>query len=88
MDKHLSAYQQIQQALEWRTSHRYTWPEQVLVPPEMFAEFQADVHSTGHAETIWDVPVVAGNVKEIAFVGSEYVPPWWQFWRKRPERRY
>lgn len=43
-------------------------PEKIVVPPEMFEAFAADVASTGHAETVWGQPVVAGDVTEITLV--------------------
>jgi len=42
-------------------------PQRVVLPQAMFDEFARDVAATGHAQTVWGVPVVAGNVLEMQF---------------------
>jgi len=46
-------------------------PREIVLPQVLFDEFAADVNLTGHSETIWGVPVVAGSVTEITLVRYE-----------------
>jgi hypothetical protein len=43
-------------------------PQLIMVPQDMFDEFAADVKATGHAQTVWGIPVIPGDVKGITFV--------------------
>lgn len=78
------AFNQVRQAIEEYTRH-HTLPVQIIVPPDLHAAFLADVRSTGHAATVWGVPVVTGAVEVVTCEGGEDIPRWWQVWRKRPD---
>ncbi len=73
------AFEQIKVAFEVHVK-RHTFPDKIIVSPEMFFEFSSDVGSTGHTETIWGIPVSVGEVDSIQFVGGEPRRPWWRFW--------
>ncbi len=36
------------------------FPEQIIVPSAMYAEFAADVEQFGQAVEVWGIPVVCG----------------------------
>jgi hypothetical protein len=57
-------YYQISQAL----ADEKRLPEKIVVPPDLFAKFAEEVALTRHSQTVWGVPVIAGEVTDITFV--------------------